>query len=397
MNHGGDPQNSDKAESSARGPFAVYVPRFVLILVAITVPLLVLGGTFLKLEGAQGKGCVSCHEIWQPYSDWHNSAHRNVSCADCHGNVFTPDAKFHVNNMRRVFTHLIGDAPEKPRLRNRDVQQMVLRCQRCHQEEYADWRSGGHSATYTDIFLNGDHNLRQLLMDDCLRCHGMHFEGGIRDLVTPVNKSGPWRLISTELAAQPAVPCASCHQLHQQGAPHATAKIGAPTPGQQQETNRPSIGMFDRRELAHVPLRELPMPHLFEGTRPVKISPDQRQALCYQCHAPVATNQAHSGDDRTPVGVHEGLSCLACHLKHGQETRPSCSTCHPRLSNCGIAVETMDTTFKTKSSKHDIHSMKCIDCHTKGVPHKMARPSPPTSTVATAGSPANLLNSKSKP
>ncbi len=31
-------------------------------------------------------------------------------------------------------------------------------------------------------------------MDDCLRCHGMHFEGGIRDLVTPSTRSGPWKL-----------------------------------------------------------------------------------------------------------------------------------------------------------------------------------------------------------
>ena len=52
-----------------------------------------------------------------------------------------------------------------------------------------------------------------------------------------------------------------------------------------------------------------------------------------------------SGDDRTPVGVHEGLSCLACHLKHGQQTRASCANCHPRLSNCGLDVEKMDTTF----------------------------------------------------
>ena len=32
-------------------------------------------------------------------------------------------------------------------------------------------------------------------MDDCLRCHSMHFEGSIRDLVTPVDTHGPWRLV----------------------------------------------------------------------------------------------------------------------------------------------------------------------------------------------------------
>jgi hypothetical protein len=107
----------------------------------------------------------------------------------------------------------------------------------------------------------------------------------------------------------------------------------------------------------------------------VNISPDQRQALCYQCHAPGPERQVNSGDDRTPVGVHEGLSCFACHGTHGESTRASCATCHPRLSNCGVAIEKMDTSFKDKSSKHNIHFVKCMDCHSKGVP-KRARATP---------------------
>ena len=31
-----------------------------------------------------------------------------------------------------------------------------------------------------------------MLMDDCLRCHGMYFEGGVRDVVTAVDRKGPW-------------------------------------------------------------------------------------------------------------------------------------------------------------------------------------------------------------
>jgi hypothetical protein len=104
------------------------------------------------------------------------------------------------------------------------------------------------------------------------------------------------------------------------------------------------------------------------GSRRVRTSPDRRQALCYQCHAPLADRQVGGGDDRTPIGVHEGLSCLACHQKHGQNTRASCADCHPRLSNCGIDVEKMDTTFLSPSSKHNVHFVKCVDCHTKGVP-----------------------------
>jgi hypothetical protein len=107
-----------------------------------------------------------------------------------------------------------------------------------------------------------------------------------------------------------------------------------------------------------------------EGARPVKMSPDARQALCYQCHAPLAGAQVGSGDDRTGVGVHEGISCLGCHLKHGQQTRASCASCHPRLSNCGLDVEKMDTTFVSPKSGQNIHFVKCGDCHPRGVPKK---------------------------
>jgi hypothetical protein len=109
---------------------------------------------------------------------------------------------------------------------------------------------------------------------------------------------------------------------------------------------------------------------MWDGDRTVRMSPDSRQSICYQCHAPLAAMQAGTGDDRTPLGVHEGLSCLACHEKHGQATRQSCANCHPRLSNCGLDVEKMDTSFLNPKSKHDIHRVKCAECHTKGVPKR---------------------------
>jgi hypothetical protein len=57
-------------------------------------------------------------------------------------------------------------------------------------------------------------------------------------------------------------------------------------------------------------------------------------------------------------------------LKHGQKTRASCAECHPKMSNCGLDVETMDTTFRSTESKHNIHWVKCVDCHPKGAPKK---------------------------
>jgi hypothetical protein len=75
-----------------------------------------------------------------------------------------------------------------------------------------------------------------------------------------------------------------------------------------------------------------------------------------------------SGDDRTAVGVHEGIGCLGCHDPHGLDARLSGANCHPILSNCGLDVATMDATFKSSASTHNIHSVACADCHTKGIP-----------------------------
>jgi hypothetical protein len=339
-------------------------------IVAVAVLAIVVPSPKFYRQYQQGQVCTSCHEIWEPYNDWHTSAHRNVACSACHGEVFTSEAGFHLNNMRRVFSHLRSDVPDKPHLRTTDTTSMMERCRACHQQEFATWRSGRHSATYKDIFLNEKQNQRQLLIDDCLRCHGMHFQGSIRDLIEPVSRTGPWLLKDVELAGQPAVPCLACHRVHRQGSVLPASKEGQSIPGPQQEITRPSISFLDRRSSEHVSVADLPLPQMLDGKRPVNISPDQRQALCYQCHAPRPERQVNSGDDRTPIGVHEGLSCFACHGGHGDNTHASCATCHPRLSNCGIPVERMDTTFKDKSSKYNIHFVKCTDCHTEGVPKK---------------------------
>jgi len=186
---------------------------------------------------------------------------------------------------------------------------------------------------------------------------------------TLTNAKGTWTLLKPELANQPAIPCLSCHQLHREGELlHKAQPQTPPAAARSRETARPSIALYDRREQKHFAVDLLPLPAIFDAGRPVGTSPDPRQALCYQCHAPLAGGAAGSGDDRTPVGVHEGLSCLACHLKHGQQTRASCATCHPRLSNCGLDVEKMDTTFANLSSPHNVHTVKCADCHPKGIP-----------------------------
>ena len=303
-----------------------------------------------------GQSCERCHEIAPTVAVWRSSSHRNVPCESCHG------GSMQAANATRLALHLRGAVAEQIRLKADQVRDIVARCQSCHQREFADWKAGPHGSTYSRIFLDAKHNTKRLLMDDCLRCHGMFTEGGIRDVVAPVRKTGPWKMVRAEMANDPAVPCLACHSVHREGHPAGS--------GKKREPVAPSLALFDRRAMEPIGVAALPMPVVREGTRVVKISPDPRQALCYGCHAPEASAQLGSGDDRTPAGVHEGLSCLACHQKHGQDARASCATCHPRLSNCGRDVETMDTTFASRSSRHNIHTVKCSSCHPSGVPRK---------------------------
>jgi hypothetical protein len=317
---------------------------------------------------AGGKACIRCHELEPAYHSWSASTHRAVQCKECHGSIFSTDLAFHLNNVRQLWLHLQKKVPERLLIRQRDISRgMSERCGKCHQQEFAAWAAGPHHATYERIFLNADHNSKRLVNDQCLLCHGMFFECSIRELVQPLNRQGPWRLATVSVRPhEAAMPCVACHQVHRPGTP--LGLLPKANPANPPEP-RPSFAAFyDRREQVHLRAELLPLPAMRDCARPVTMSPDVRQAICYQCHAPDHTFQTASGDDRTCIGVHEGLSCQACHAGHDLDARASCAQCHPRLSNCGLDVAQMDTTFKSTASRHNIHFVKCADCHIDGVP-----------------------------
>ena len=253
--------------------------------ISVLAVLLAVPAASVFYESTAGESCARCHEIRPAYKVWHASSHRSVNCKDCHSASFL-DPGFYLTNLHRVMTHWNGDAPEQIRLKYADIGPMVERCRSCHRQEFADWQAGPHSITYSEIFLDKDHNHKRLLMDDCLRCHGMHFEGGIRDLVTPINTTGPWQLKDPAMATQPVIPCLVCHTMHREGMPLGHPAVKPVKPGPGQELFRPSLALFDRRDFEHIANSVLPLPKMLDGDRPVKISPDPRQALCYQCNAP---------------------------------------------------------------------------------------------------------------
>lgn len=339
------------------------------------VAMLAVGGTYgasYYYSSEHGQGCASCHEMASYTSGVHGSMHRNLTCLDCHTASLS-------TKLRHIRVHLTRSWPEAVRLRDVDITEMTVKCQQCHQSEYANWHAGPHSATYSQIFTDRVHNSKRRLMEDCFRCHGMFFNGSVRDLVEPQSIQGPWHIIRAGFADQPTIPCQACHWVHREGVPETkpATRISVADSG-----IHDSLAFFDRRERLHFAVATLAIPQLYDGSSAVKMNEDPRQAICYQCHAPREPeagspaaihawgSQVGSGDDRTPMGVHEGLSCLSCHNGHNENARASCKTCHAKMSDCGIDVEKMDTTFFSAQSKHNIHWVKCSDCHLHGIPRK---------------------------
>jgi hypothetical protein len=279
--------------------------------------------------------CASCHEMTGVHSAWSVSSHRTLHCRNCHGGSLTLDVHALRAHVRRVAQHF-SRSPEKPiRLTERDVLTLQEACRSCHPQSFADWQSG-----------------TQQLASDCLRCHGMFFDGYIEDLVTPISTTGPWAFKDAAKANQPAIPCLACHQVHSQAAAFQ------------------SVALYVRHEQTSFSADLLPITPLVQDGHPAKVSTDPRQRLCTQCHAPNALRQLGSDEDRTPGGVHEGLSCLDCHTSHSNSAKASCATCHPSDSHCGLDVEKMDTSFLSPTSKHNIHFVACGDCHNGQRPAK---------------------------
>jgi hypothetical protein len=319
--------------------------------------------------------CLSCHEIRRPYDLWAQSAHREISCKRCHGGTLTSGLHGVRENLNRLVAHFRDVHHDQMGLSEAQVVEMTNQCKRCHAREFVQWRDGGHGITYRDIFLNTVHNHTEQVAEECLRCHGMFFAGPVGEVVQPLNTKGPWQLKDASLATRPVIPCLACHQVHVAGHPISATAAHAEAKAEQADRHG-SIALYSRRERAYFAAADLPLSPIYDHGRAVLVSPDPRQRLCVECHAPNAFRELGSSDDRMPIGVHEGLSCGACHSPHSNDARASCTQCHPKFSHCGLDVATMDTTARSRDSRHDIHRVHCTDCHPGGAPKGKASGQP---------------------
>ncbi|MBF0198982.1 MAG: hypothetical protein HQL32_14795, partial [Planctomycetes bacterium] len=306
--------------------------------------------------------CASCHQISPAVHSHKISSHRDFHCSECHGTALCDGITSIVDKNRMLFIHWTNDRiePDEVRMKEDQVLTVMENCKRCHESEFAKWESGGHSATYKDIFLNEKHNSTEQLNYDCLRCHGMYYEGTTEDLVGPMNTEGPWELIDKKQADIPTIPCMACHQVHTAGNVSQKPDYSDPTKiFHDRESVRPNLSFYDRHEKNNVDVKLLPHLKLFQGDHPVHVSSDPKARNCAQCHAPNGWHEAGTSDDKTPTGVHEGISCMDCHDPHSNDPRDSCVKCHQAISNCKKDVRIMDTSYYNKNSHNDIHTVSC--------------------------------------
>lgn len=345
------------------------ITKILLIVLLLIVVLFFSGYTVWNVANPE-KTCASCHEINPSVGAWQMSSHREISCLECHGTALSNGMHSMREKANMVFSHI------KEEKQNRDIGmtesqviETMYRCINCHQEEYKKWQSGGHSATYADIFLNERHNKIEQPYWDCFRCHGAHYEGTIYDLVDPVSTTGPWKIIDEGKADDPSMTCLTCHEIH-------TDNEVRKSPGSMEDPKAifyerkefeegqfPKAGLYVRADKIYLRADHLPHPRVFDGEREVIVSEDPMQRICFQCHAPNYLGQAGSEDDRTPSGVHEGLACSTCHETHSNDASSACVQCHPKVSNCGLDNRTMNTTYADPNSPNNIHHVKCSDCH----------------------------------
>jgi hypothetical protein len=339
--------------------------RLLVILVANFILVLVILGYYSYWTALPpDRTCKSCHEIEASYNMWASSAHRDINCIECHGTALSNGIHSLKEKSRMLFRHYSREYYDDIALTEQQVIAMNQTCRMCHRAEYAAWLSGGHSVNYAHIFLDEEQNSKELLNHDCLRCHGMFHEGDIYSLVEPVSIIGPWSFKNPEMANQPVIPCLSCHQIHGDGIPKAGMVYAVSDDAHyERKPVYSKAGLYDRNERKFINADYLSKPIMRDRETEIKVSDDPLMRTCIQCHAPNSWHQSGSLDDRTPMGVHEGISCLSCHNTHSNSAVNACITCHPAISNCGLEVNTMNTTYAFKDSPNNIHFVSCADCH----------------------------------
>jgi len=137
------------------------VQKILLSILLSFIGILLLFGGYSSWNSANpDKTCASCHEISPSVKEWQHSAHRHVNCTECHGTAFSNGIHSLKEKTNMILVHFGKERKhEDIRMTEKQVLEISGKCAKCHQSEYVKWKSGGHSANYGDIFMNGKHNM----------------------------------------------------------------------------------------------------------------------------------------------------------------------------------------------------------------------------------------------
>jgi len=282
--------------------------------------------------------CAQCHEITPSHSKWKSSAHAGVHCIECHGTAISEGFHSLAEKSNMVLTHFTKEkTSDEIRLDERQILAIHRRCIACHQSEYAGWLASGHAVNYREIFMDSVHNALEKPYWDCLRCHGMFYDGNIHDLMALEDTSFiHWKIRDEKQEMLPAIPCLACHQMHTDNPVSQRFVTFSADSLRTSNARNPRIALYLRADKRYLRADKLPHPQMYNAESEISYASDPNTRLCMQCHAPNFKHQAGSEDDRTVTGVHWELSCTACHRPHSGETRESCAQCHSSLTEVQI-------------------------------------------------------------
>ena len=278
--------------------------------------------------------CAQCHEVSPSYEKWTTSAHAEVTCTECHGTALSNGLSSLSDKAGMVYHHFTKDQyNDDIHLTEQQVLEISNNCAKCHRAEHAGWLAGGHAVNYKEIFMDSEHNAMEKPYWDCLRCHGMFYDGNIHDLMTLDGDYSEWKIKNKKQESYPTVPCLACHQMHTPN-PVSERYVSMTDSTRTTIERNPKTALYFRSDKMHLRSDLLTkMTMIDENGQPVETASDPATLLCQQCHAPDYARHIRSQDDRTVTGVHAGISCIACHSPHSGETKQSCLQCHPSLTN----------------------------------------------------------------
>ena len=315
--------------------------RTILITLIAAVFVLIIAGAYSAWNNlSPDRTCASCHELRASHERWSTSAHAEVHCVECHGTAFSEGFHSLSEKVGMVVTHFTKSVSNDDiKLNEEQMLRVADRCAACHQAEYAGWMRSGHAVTYGEIFEDSTHNAMEKPYWDCLRCHGMFYEGNIHELMS-LESTDPtdWKIRDPQQVGKPAVPCLACHRVHTEN-PVSDRYVSMTDATRAEADRNPIASLYMRDEKIHLRADYLTHKTMIDSTgREVAVADDPNTWLCMQCHAPNTRREAGSEDDRTVTGVHEGISCVVCHKPHSGETRESCAACHTGLTEEQIQI-----------------------------------------------------------